>query len=85
VRKEVEVALHLGSAVALAAAARPRPRWGLLAAATAPPALVGALLERTIESRLSAPPFAAAGLLAGGVAAGVFALCFVVAVLYIAS
>jgi hypothetical protein len=27
----------------------------------------------------------AAGLLAGGIAAGVFALCFVVAVLYVAS
>jgi undecaprenyl-diphosphatase len=65
-RKEVEVALHAGSAVALAVGWR--PRWGFVAAATLPAAVAGALFERTIESRLSAPPFAAAGLVVGGVA-----------------
>ncbi|MGH2947881.1 MAG: undecaprenyl-diphosphate phosphatase, partial [Solirubrobacteraceae bacterium] len=65
-RKEVEVALHAGSAVALAH--RGPFRWGLLAAATVPPALAGLLLERVIESRLGTPPTIAAGLLAGGVA-----------------
>jgi undecaprenyl-diphosphatase len=65
-RKEVEVALHAGSAIALAPGWR--PRWGLQVAATAPAAVAGLVFERTIESRLSAPPFAAFGLLAGGAA-----------------
>jgi undecaprenyl-diphosphatase len=67
-RKEVEVALHGGTALALAVVERRRPRWGLLAAATAPPALAGLLLERPIEARLGTPPTIAAGLLAGSVA-----------------
>jgi len=67
-RKEVEVALHLGTAVALALSERRRLRWALLAAATAPPALAGLLLERPVESRLSTPPTVAAGLLAGAAA-----------------
>ena len=67
-RKEVEVALHAGTAIALALADRRRPRWGLLAAATVPPALAGLLLERPIEARLGTPPTIAAGLLAGSVA-----------------
>jgi undecaprenyl-diphosphatase len=68
VRKEVEVALHLGTAVALALSERRRLRWALLAAATAPPSVAGLLLERPIESRLGTPPTVAAGLLAGAVA-----------------
>jgi len=67
-RKEVEVALHAGTAIALALAQRRRPRWGMLAAATAPPALAGLLLERPIEARLGTPPTIAAGLLAGSLA-----------------
>ena len=49
-RKEIEVALHLGTAVALALSERPAPRSGLLAAATAPPALAG-LRARAARSR----------------------------------
>ncbi len=67
-RKEVEVALHAGTAITLALADRQRPRWALLAAATAPPALAGLLLERPIEERLGTPATIAAGLLAGSVA-----------------
>ena len=67
-RKEVEVALHAGTALALALVERRRPRWALLAAATVPPALAGLLLERPIEARLGTPPTIAAGLLAGSVA-----------------
>ena len=66
-RKEVAVALHAGTAVALAlargseAVARP----ALLAAATAPPALAALVLERPIERRLGGPRAIAGGLLAG--------------------
>jgi len=67
-RKEVEVALHAGTAVALALLMRGAPRWRLLAAATAPPAVAGLLLERIVESRLGTPPSVAAGLLLGGAA-----------------
>ena len=67
-RKEVEVALHAGTALALAATLRQRPRLALLAAATAPPALAGLVLERVIEERLGTPPTVAAGLLAGAAA-----------------
>ena len=67
-RKEAEVALHAGTAVALALLDRRRPRWGLLTAATAPPALAGLALERPIETRLGGPRSIAAGLLAGSVA-----------------
>jgi undecaprenyl-diphosphatase len=67
-RKEVEVALHLGTALALALTLRRPPRVRLLAAATAPPALAGLALERSIEARLGTPRSIAAGLLAGAVA-----------------
>jgi undecaprenyl-diphosphatase len=68
-RKELEVALHAGSAVALLLVARPaRARPALLAAAFLPPALAGLALERRIEERLGTPVTLAAGLLAGGAA-----------------
>jgi undecaprenyl-diphosphatase len=68
-RKELEVALHGGSAGALLLVARPaRMRPLLLAAAFLPPAVVGLALERRIEERLGTPSTLAAGLLAGGVA-----------------
>jgi undecaprenyl-diphosphatase len=66
-RKEVEVALHLGTALVLACERRPF-RWGLLVAATAPPALAGLAFERTIEARLGTPPTVAFGLVAGAAA-----------------
>jgi undecaprenyl-diphosphatase len=67
-RKELEVALHGGTAAALMIVARPRRlRPALLAAAFAPPAVVGYVLERQIEERLGARSLAA-GLLAGAVA-----------------
>jgi undecaprenyl-diphosphatase len=69
-RKEVEVALHAGTALALAAvewraALRRAP---FLALATAPPALAGLAFERAIERRLGTPRSIAAGLLAGSAA-----------------
>jgi undecaprenyl-diphosphatase len=67
-RKEMEVALHAGTALALALLDRRRPRWGLLLAATAPPALAGLAFERLIETRLGTPRSIAAGLLAGSAA-----------------
>jgi len=71
-RKEVAVALHAGSAVALALggmpARPPRERWALLALATAPVALAGFALEGPIERRLSAPGAMAAGLVGGSIA-----------------
>jgi undecaprenyl-diphosphatase len=67
-RKEIEVALHLGTAVALALTTRSAPRLGLLAAATAPPALAGLAFERVVEERLGTPPTIAAGLVAGAAA-----------------
>jgi undecaprenyl-diphosphatase len=77
-RKDLEVALHAGTAAALLLGARREllgaawlrePRAALvLALALAPPALAGALLERRIE-RLGTP-----GLIAGGLAAGALAL-----------
>jgi undecaprenyl-diphosphatase len=65
-RKEFEVALHAGSALALIQ--RRRLRWGFLIAATAPPALAGLAFERIIEERLGTPRSIAAGLVAGSVA-----------------
>jgi undecaprenyl-diphosphatase len=63
-RKEVEVALHAGTLLALGP-----PRIGAwLVLATAPPALAGFLLERPIEQRLGTRRGIAAGLLAGGLA-----------------
>jgi len=70
-RKEAEVALHAGTAVALVLLDRRRPRWGLLIAATAPPALAGFVFERSIETRLGGPRAIAAGLIAGSVAMAV--------------
>jgi undecaprenyl-diphosphatase len=68
-RKELEVALHAGTALALLLVARPsRLRPGLLAAAVLPPAFVGFALERPIERRLGTPPTLAFGLLAGALA-----------------
>jgi undecaprenyl-diphosphatase len=66
-RKEVAVALHAGSAVALAARTR-RLRIPLLVAATAPAALAGLLLEEPVERRMGTPGAIAAGLLVGSVA-----------------
>ena len=65
-RKELEVALHAGTALALIE--RRRLRWGLLIAATAPPALAGLAFERAIETRLGTPRSIAAGLVAGSIA-----------------
>ena len=68
-RKELAVALHAGSAAALALMRPPaRERLALLAAATAPAALAGLVLEGPIERRLSAPGAMAAGLVAGSIA-----------------
>ncbi len=67
-RKEMEVALHAGTALALAVFDRRRLRWGLLIAATAPPALAGLAFERPIEERLGTPGTIAAGLVLGAVA-----------------
>jgi len=68
-RKELEVALHAGTALALLLVARPEHvRPGLLAAAVLPPAVAGLALERRIEQRLGTPATLAAGLLAGGLA-----------------
>jgi undecaprenyl-diphosphatase len=66
-RKEIEVALHAGTALALACERRP-VRRGFLAAASAPPALAGLLLERVVEERLGTPRTVALGLVAGAVA-----------------
>ena len=68
-RKELEVALHAGTALALLLVARPRRlRPALLMAAVLPPAVAGLVLERRIEQRLGTPRTLAAGLLAGGLA-----------------
>jgi len=67
-RKELEVAVHAGTALALAAVERRRPRWALLAAATLPPAVVGLAFERVIEERLGTRRSIAAGLVAGAAA-----------------
>ncbi len=66
-RKEIEVALHAGTAVALAFERRP-VRWRFLAAATAPPAVAGLVFERFVEERLGNAPSIAATLVAGAVA-----------------
>lgn len=66
-RKETEVGLHLGSAIAFLAD-RPRIRPGFLAAATAPPVIAGFLLMRVVEERLGTPRTIAVGLLAGSAA-----------------
>jgi undecaprenyl-diphosphatase len=68
VRKEVEVALHAGTALALLAAGEGVARPWLGAIALGPPAVAAVALERAIEERLGGPRSVAAGLLAGGVA-----------------
>jgi undecaprenyl-diphosphatase len=65
-RKELEVALHAGSALALIERRTPRRRF--LIAATAPPALAGLAFERVIEERLGTPRSIAAGLVLGAIA-----------------
>jgi undecaprenyl-diphosphatase len=68
-RKELEVALHTGSAVALVLLLRPkRVRPRLLAVALLPPAATGLALERRIEERLGTPATLAVGLIGGGLA-----------------
>ena len=82
-RKSFEIALHAGTAAALALTVRwwgrtggggsSRPRGGRrelahAALTLAPPAAAGLLLERPIEDRLGAPTGVAAGQVAGGVA-----------------
>lgn len=70
-RKTFEVALHAGSAPALAlaaAAARPGPRWGLLPLTTLPAAAVGLAFERPIEERLGGPGSVALAQLCAGAA-----------------
>jgi undecaprenyl-diphosphatase len=75
-RKELEVALHAGTALAMLLGLRgelvmrPTPRrLTLLACSFAPPALVGGLFESTIEEHVRGPRW-----LAGGLAAGALAL-----------
>ena len=77
-RKGFEVALHAGTAAALivglraevtdAAHGLDRRRAQLIVLSFLPPAVVGYLLERPIESRLGTPATIAAGLVAGSVA-----------------
>src|SRR4051794_32566567 len=65
-RKELEVALHAGAALALAPELwRARPDPLTLALSFGPPALIGYAFERRIEERLTGPVPLAAGLLAG--------------------
>ena len=71
-RKELEVALHFGAAVAMA----PELWWGALDARTlvlsaAPPALAGFALERAVERHLGGPVAIAGGLLTGAIALAV--------------
>jgi undecaprenyl-diphosphatase len=75
-RKGFEVALHSGTAVALAVALGSRDELSvrplrLVVLSAAPPALVGYLLEQPIKRRLGTPATVAAGLVAG---AGAMAL-----------
>jgi undecaprenyl-diphosphatase len=69
-RKEVAVALHAGTAVALAAARGRRvlARPWLLAASFAPPAVFGLALEQPIQRYMGTPRTTALGLVAGSVA-----------------
>lgn len=77
-RKSFEVALHTGSAVALAIVLRKelvgavmemdRRYAAVLALSLAPPAVTGFALERFVERRLGGPRAIAAGLVAGSVA-----------------
>lgn len=71
-RKAFEVALHAGTALALLTSLRgPIPNRGsalLVGLASAPPSIVGYVLEEEIEGRLGRPATIVAGLLAGSVA-----------------
>jgi undecaprenyl-diphosphatase len=67
-RKEVEVALHAGTALALVAGGEGRARHWLGLIALVPPALAALALEQAIEDRLGGPRSVAAGLAAGGIA-----------------
>src|SRR5689334_15485601 len=77
-RKSFEVALHGGTALALALAMRAGPRGGLgeleapqaavVALACVPPAVAGVLFAGHIERRLSEPRAVVRGLVAGAVA-----------------
>ncbi len=68
-RKELQVALHAGTAVALARdLVPPRREWPLAAAAALPPALAGLAFEEAVEARLGGPGALAGGLLAGAAA-----------------
>ncbi len=68
-RKELEVALHAGAALAMGPALwRARPDIRTLALSTVPPALAGFAFERVIERRLGGPVAIAGGLLAGAAA-----------------
>ena len=77
-RKSFEVALHAGTAVALAIDMRnelledlltlDRHRGTVIVCSVAPPAIVGYALRRFIERRLGGPRSIAAGLIAGAVA-----------------
>ena len=76
-RKSFEVALHAGTAAALALARRHElvlafddRVLGLIAAAAVPPALTGLVLETVIEERLSTPGTIATGLLGGSLVMG---------------
>jgi undecaprenyl-diphosphatase len=68
VRKEVEVALHAGTALALVMGGEGRARHWLGLVALGPPAVAALALERAIETRLGGPGSVAAGLAAGGLA-----------------
>ena len=68
-RKELEVALHTGTAAALAGPLwRARPDARTLLLSLAPPALAGYLLEGPIERGLGGPVAIAGGLIAGAIA-----------------
>jgi undecaprenyl-diphosphatase len=68
-RKAFEVALHAGTAVALAIALRGELRLNsLVVLSAAPPAAAGYLLERPIKRHLGTPLTVAVGLLAGALA-----------------
>src|SRR6476660_4056174 len=71
-RKEVEVALHAGTALALVAGGEGRARHWLGLVALGPPAVAAMTLERASEERLGGPGSVALGLAAGGLA---MALC----------
>jgi undecaprenyl-diphosphatase len=77
IRKSFEVALHAGTLAALLIALRDELRDAgrldarrirLIMLSSAPPGLLGYVLERPIERHLGTPPTIAAGLIAGAIA-----------------